>query len=58
MNGNIREAVDAALNALLQVLMTDQGIHTGDISPEQTLEWNRLVQQAADLLGTIIEQNG
>ena len=41
----------------LGTVYDELGIKSGDITPSQYLEWERLTQEMADLFKTLIDQN-
>lgn len=53
LESRISEALENELTAIYNEL----GIQTGDITPPQFLEWERLAQEAAALFLELINQN-
>ena len=54
---DIQERISFVLENLLTDIYTEKGIETGDISPDQLLEWYEITRKAAVLFGELIEQN-
>lgn len=60
MNININdleEKISNAVESVLSELYNEHNIKTGDISPEQTFEWERLSNDFACLLTELVKQN-
>ena len=53
----LNEMIDAKMNEVLGDYMTQNGIKDGDITLEQELKWEELVQGMAKLMEEITEQN-
>ena len=54
---DIQNRISEALEKTLETLYTENGINTGDISPPQLMEWDKITQRAAALFAELIEQN-
>jgi len=54
---DIQKRIDEALEKTLENIYTEKGINTGDISPPQLMEWDKITRQAAALFAELIEQN-
>ena len=54
----IHVRIEDALNDLLAAMMAELDITTGDISPEQSSEWENIVERTARIFAAILEQNG
>lgn len=54
---NLNNRISAALENELTAIYEEQNIQSGDISPLQHIEWQRLVRETADLFAELIEQN-
>ena len=54
----IHVRIEDALNDLLAAMMEELDITTGDISPEQSSEWENIVERTARIFAAILEQNG
>lgn len=53
----IEKRISEALENELSAIYEEEGIETGDITPLQLLEWDRLVSEAANLFCELINQN-
>ena len=53
----IQARIDNVVETLLSQIYGEMKIDSGDITPEQTLEWDKLVGQFATLFTKLIEQN-
>lgn len=53
LTGRISEALENELASIYE----EQNIQTGDISPEQFFEWERLTTATAKLFAELINQN-
>ena len=54
---DIQDRISFVLENLLTDIYTKKGIETGDISPEQLLQWYELTRKTAALFAELIEQN-
>ena len=54
---NLRERISTAIENELSSVYDELGINTGDITPSQSLEWDRVTNEFADLFAELIEQN-
>ena len=54
---NLKGRISDALEQELGTIYNELGIESGDITPSQYLEWERLTQETADLFQTLIDQN-
>ena len=54
---NLKNRISAALENELAAIYEEQNIDSGDISPLQFLQWERLAKETADLFAELIEQN-
>lgn len=54
---DLKTRISAAMEAELSRIYEENGITTGDITPEQLLEWERITAAAADLFAQLIEDN-
>ena len=54
---NLKEKISEGLERTLSDIYDELGILTGDISPEQSLIWDQICEQAAELFEALIEQN-
>ena len=53
----LKEMVDSALSEVLSDYMSQNGVKTGDTTPEQEIRWEELVQGMGVLMKEITEQN-
>lgn len=53
----LKARVDEILENGLAEIYEEMGITSGDITPEQMQEWERITAAAADLFAQLIEQN-
>lgn len=53
----LKEMVDSALSEVLSDYMSQNGVKTGDTTPEQVFRWDHIVQDMANLMAEITEQN-
>ena len=53
----LKARIDEILENGLSEIYEENGITTGDITPEQMQEWERITAAAADLFAQLIEQN-
>lgn len=53
----LNDRISNALEALLCDIYNDLNITSGDITPEQALLWDNIVESANDLFNQLIEQN-
>jgi hypothetical protein len=53
----LKARISEALESELAKIYEEKGITSGDITPEQLLEWERITAAAADLFSQLIEQN-
>ena len=54
---NLKDRISDTLEQELATIYNELGIESGDITPSQYLEWERLTQETADLFQTLIDQN-
>lgn len=54
---NLKNRISAALEKELTAIYEEQNIESGDISPMQYLEWERLTMETAKLFTELIGQN-
>ena len=54
---NLKQRISEALENELTAIYEEQRIVSGDISPLQLLEWERLTMETAELFAALIEQN-
>lgn len=54
---DLKSRVSAALESELSAIYEELGIETGDITPTQSLEWDRITTEAATLFNKLIAQN-
>lgn len=54
---DLQNRISAALESELAKIYEENGITTGDITPAQLLEWERITAAAADLFAQLIEEN-
>lgn len=54
---DLRQRISEALERELARIYDDEGITTGDITPEQLLQWENIAAAAAELFTALIEQN-
>lgn len=54
---NLKTRIDLALETELAAIYTDLGISTGDIMPDQALQWEKLTDEMAQLFADLIQQN-
>lgn len=52
-----RRRIWKALDNLLGVIMNENDVYTGDVTPEQSILWDDLVEKFAQLFSELIEQN-
>ena len=53
----LKEMVDNALDKVLSDYMSQNGVKTGDTTIDQTFRWDHIVQDMANLMAEITEQN-
>lgn len=53
----MKERISTVLENELSNIYNELGIDTGDITPEQYLQWEELTSDLATLFLTLIEQN-
>jgi hypothetical protein len=53
----LKARIDEILENGLSEIYEEMGITTGDITPEQMQEWERITAAAADLFAQLIAQN-
>ena len=53
----INEVIDNDIENLLSTIYEENNIKSGDITPEQLLEWEKLTKQFSDLFVDLINQN-
>ncbi len=53
----LQQRIDETLENLLSEIYDEQGIQTGDISPEQSINWENLTINFSTLFFELIEQN-
>lgn len=53
----LKARISEALENELAKIYEEKGITSGDISPEQLLEWERIAEDATKLFGLLIDQN-
>ena len=53
----MKERISNTLEHELGLIFDEVGIESGDITPLQHLEWERLTQEMATLFQTLIDQN-
>jgi hypothetical protein len=53
----LKARISEALENELAKIYEEKGITSGDITPEQLLEWERIAEDAAKLFGQLIDQN-
>ena len=53
----LKEMVDSALSEVLDDYMSQNGVKTGDATPAQVFRWDHIVQDMANLMAEITEQN-
>ena len=53
----LTKRIDEALEAELSRIYDEKGITTGDITPEQQIDWDRATEFLAELFAELIEQN-
>lgn len=53
----LKNRISNAIESELSRIYDELKINTGDITPEQSLEWDRLTTEFADLFADLIEQN-
>lgn len=53
----MKDRIAAVLENELTAIYDELGIKTGDISPEQFLEWERLTTETEKLFAELINQN-
>lgn len=53
----MKESLNDAANEILNQYMESQGIKTGNIYPEQRLEWDEILDTMAELMAQVAEQN-
>lgn len=54
---NLKNRISNALESLLGEIYEEQWITSGDVTPGQYLEWERLTEETAALFYQLIEQN-
>ena len=54
---NLKSRISDTLEHELGTIFDELGIETGDITPLQHREWERLTQEMADLFKILIDQN-
>lgn len=54
----LNSKISGAVENILTEFYTQENIHYGDITPEQTVEWEELTQKFTNLLLTLAKQNG
>lgn len=53
----LKEMVGSAMSEVLSDYMSQNGVKTGDTTPEQVFRWDHIVQDMANLMAEITEQN-
>jgi hypothetical protein len=53
----VRERIYNTLEELLGAIMDENDVRTGDIAPEQSLAWDDLIENMAELVVMLVEQN-
>lgn len=53
----IKQQLDTAINDILSKIMTEEGIKSGDIYPEQSFKLDRYLDEVANVMIQVLEQN-
>ena len=53
----LKNRISDALESLLSEIYDEHWITSGDVTPGQYLEWERLTNETAELFAELIEQN-
>ena len=53
----MKNRINSALETLLSEIYKEKGISTGDITPEQSLQWDNIVNEISELFEDLIKQN-
>jgi hypothetical protein len=54
---DLQNRISAALESLLEEIYDEKWITSGDVTPGQYLEWERITEETAALFAELIEQN-
>lgn len=54
---DLKQRLSDTLESELATIYTELGVTTGDITPAQSLEWERLTAELSALFETLIDQN-
>ena len=54
---NLKARIDLALENELARIYNDLNISSGDILPDQALQWEKLTEEMAQLFTNLIQQN-
>ena len=57
MTNEFAARISATLENELSRIYDEQGIKTGDITPEQALQWDEIAAQAGELFAQLVKQN-
>ena len=57
MTNEFAARISAALENELARIYDERGISTGDITPEQALQWDEIAAQTAELFTQLVKQN-
>ena len=55
--GTLLNRIKDMMESELSYIYDEEGVKSGDISPLQHLQWERLAKETADLFAELIEQN-